>query len=114
MPETREEIPHRLNSWIARHRLDAVIFSHRTPAEMSCAPVDVGLVSLSVHEATGTLAGIRQNEHQIGEEAVDLLVSKLHHWNTGEAASPRLLLLRGTWTDGQSAPGAGKKRRGLV
>lgn len=114
MPETREQIPQFVNPWIARHRLDAVIFSHRTPAEMSRAPSDIGLVSLSVHENTGTVAGIKQNEHQIGEESVDLLVSKLHHWTTGEAASPRLLLLRGGWTDGLSAPGPGKKRRSLV
>lgn len=114
MPETREQIPLLLNPWILRHRLDAVIFSHRTPAEMSRAPVAVGLVSLSVHEATGTIAGIKQNEHQVGEEAVDLLIAKLHDWNTGEAASPRLLLVRGMWIDGLSAPGAGRKRRGLV
>lgn len=114
MPETREQIPVLLNAWIERHRLDAVIFSHRTPAEMSRAPAAVGLVSLSVHEANGTIAGIRQNEDQIGEESVDLLVSKLHHWNTGAAATPRLLLMRGAWTAGPSAPGAGKRRSGLV
>ena len=114
MPETREQIPYLLNPWIARQRLDAVIFSHRTPAEMSRAPAAVGLVSLSVHDATGVVAGIKQNERQIGEEAVDLLVSKLHHWSTGAASSPRLLLVRGAWTDGLSAPGPGKKRRGLV
>jgi LacI family transcriptional regulator len=114
MPETREEIPLLLNPWIARQRLDAVIFSHRTPAEMSRAPATVGLVSLSVHDATGAVAGIKQDERQIGEEAVDLLVAKLHHWTNGEAVSPRLLLVRGTWTDGLSAPGLGKKRRGLI
>jgi DNA-binding LacI/PurR family transcriptional regulator len=114
MPETREQIPVRLSAWIERHRLDAVIFSHRTPTEMSRAPAAVGLVSLSVHEANGTIAGIRQNEDQVGEEAVDLLVSKLHDWHTGEAAAPRLLLVRGAWTAGLSAPGAGKRRSGLI
>ena len=114
MPETREQIPVLLNAWIEHHRVDAVIFSHRTPTEMSRAPAAVGLVSLAVHEANGTIAGIRQNEDQVGEEAVDLLVSKLHHWNTGAAATPRLLLMRGAWTAGLSAPGAGKRRSGLV
>lgn len=113
MPETREQIPPLLNPWIARHLLDAVIFSHRTPAEMSRAPAAVGLVSLSVHEANGVIAGIKQDEQRVGEEAVDLLVAKLHHWNTGAASTPRLLLVRGAWTDGLSAPGAGKIRRGL-
>ena len=89
-------------------------FSQRTPAKMSRASAAVGPVSSSVHEANGTIAGIRQNEDQVGEEAVDLLVSKLHDWNAGEAAAPRLLLVRGAWTAGLSAPGAGKRRSGLV
>ena len=114
MPETRDLIAPRLNPWIAQHRLDAVIFSLRNPEAMAHAPAAVGLVSLSVQDETGAIAGIRQDETQVGEESVELLVAKLHHWNTGAAPSPRLLLVRGAWTAGLSAPGFGQIRRGLV
>jgi DNA-binding LacI/PurR family transcriptional regulator len=114
MPETREEIPPQLNDWITRHHIDAVIFSLRHEEMMNRAPAGVGLVSLSVQDASGRVAGIKQNEHQVGQEAIELLVAKLHHWSTGATASPRLILVRSTWSDGLSAPGPGKHRRALV
>lgn len=114
MPETREEIPALLNAWIARHAIDAVIFSLRHEEQMACAPPPVGLISLSVNDASGQVAGISQNERQVGEEAIELLVAKLHRWNTGAARSPRLHLVRGAWCDGLSAPGAGRLRLALV
>lgn len=114
MPETREEIPALLNAWIARHAIDAVIFSLRQEELMACAPPPVGLVSLSVNDGSGQVAGIRQNERQVGEEAIELLVAKLHRWNTGASRSPRLHLVRGDWRDGLSAPGAGRPRLALV
>jgi LacI family transcriptional regulator len=114
MPETREEIAPGLNSWIARHRLDAVIFSNRLEERMACAPTRVGLVSLSVRDDSGRVAGIRQNEHGIGEKSVELLVAKLNRWDAPHRELPTLHLLRGAWSDGLSAPGAGQKRRALI
>jgi len=81
---------------------------------MARAPAAIGLVSLSVHDASGKIAGIRQNEPRIAEDAVDLLASKLHHWHSGASTSPRLQLVRGEWGDGLSAPGAGRNRRALI
>jgi len=51
---------------------------------MSRASAAVGPVSSSVHEANGTIAGIRQNEDQVGEEAVEQLGSKLHDGTPGK------------------------------
>lgn len=114
MPETREEIPLRLNEWIARHKIDAVIFSLRHEERLARAPAGVGLASLSVQDGSGRVAGINQNERQIGREAIEMLVAKLHHWNAGVATAPRLILVRGSWSDGLSLPGAGRKRRALL
>jgi DNA-binding LacI/PurR family transcriptional regulator len=114
MPETREEIAPQLNAWIARHRVDVVVFSNRLEERMACAPSHVGLVSLSVRDASGRVAGIRQCEHGVGEKAIDLLVAKLNRWENGGSELPTLHLVRGTWSEGLSAPGAGKKRRALV
>ena len=114
MPETREEIPPQLNAWISRHRLDAVIFTIRNQEGVACAPAPVGLVSLSVHDGSGKVAGIRQNERRVGEDAIDLLVEKLHRWETGASLPPRLHLVRGEWSEGLSAPGAGRNRRALI
>lgn len=113
MPETREEIPAQLKAWIARHEVDAVVFSIRHESAMACAPAGVGLISLSVNDSSGSVAGIRQNEAQVGEEAIERLVAKLHRWSTGATASPRLQLVQGTWSDGLTAPGAGRNRRAL-
>ena len=114
MPETRDDIPPLLNEWIARHRIEAVVFAIRDENKLACAPAGIGLVSLSVQDGSGKLAGIRQNERQIGEEAIELLVAKLHRWSTGVSESPRLHLVRGTWSEGLSAPGPGKNRRALI
>jgi LacI family transcriptional regulator len=113
MPKTREEIPLGLNAWIARHRVDAVIFALRDQNKMSCAPSSTGLISLSVHD-DGHVAGIRQDEFRIGAEAIDLLVEKLQRWETGSPRGPRLQLVRGVWCAGLSAPGAGRKRQALL
>lgn len=114
MPETRDEIPPRLNTWIARHRLDAVIFSLRNQELMASAPARVGLVSLSVHDSSGKVAGIRQNEKRVGEDAINLLIDKLHRWETGAGTPPRLHLVHGEWSAGQSAPGATRPRTVLI
>ena len=114
MPETRDEIPPLLGAWIARHGVDAVVFAMSDAEWMARAPAAVGLVSLSVHDGSGKIAGIRQNERRVAEDAVDLLVSKLHHWHSGASVAPRLQLVRGDWSDGLSAPGAGRHRRALV
>ena len=114
MPATREEISLRLNPWIARHRLDAVIFSIPNDETMHGVPPTIGLVSLSVHNESGQIAGIRQNERRVGEDAIDLLVEKLHCWETGSSESPRLHLVRGVWSPGASAPGFGLDRRALL
>ncbi len=114
MPETREEIPLMLKGWIARHRLDAVVYSIRDDETMNGAPPNIGLVSLSVHNDSGQIAGIRQNERRVGEDAIDLLVEKLHRWETGCSESPRLHLVRGGWSPGASAPGFGRDRRALL
>jgi DNA-binding LacI/PurR family transcriptional regulator len=114
MPETREALPRLLNDWIARHRVDAVVFALRDEQQLARVPAHVGLVSLSVPDESGRVAGIRQNERQVGEEAIELLVAKLHRWRTGASAASRLLFVPGTWSDGLSAPGPGQDRRALV
>lgn len=113
MPETREEIPLGLNAWITRHRIDAVIFALRDQKRMSCAPIETGLISLSVHEG-GQIAGIRQDEFRIGAEAIDLLVEKLQRWEPSSPRGPQLHLVRGVWCAGQSAPGIGRRRQDLL
>jgi len=114
MPETRDDLPEQLGAWIRRHRLDAVIFTLRDPDLMNVAPSEVGLVSLSVPDATGRVAGIRQDEQRVGSEAIDLLAARLQQWTTGPSDSPRLTLIPGVWCPGLSAPGAGRRRRALI
>jgi hypothetical protein len=114
MPETRDELPSLLNAWIARHRLDAVIFSIRDPELLGHAPREIGLISLAVPDSGGAIAGIRQNTDLIGIDAVDLLVEKAQRWEIGALRPPRFQLVAGAWTGGLSAPGAGRRRQALL
>lgn len=114
MPQSQEEIPNLLDRWISRHRIEAVIYSIRAHEMMSVAPAQTGLVSLSLHNADGKIAGIKQNERAVGEGAVNLLVEKLHNWKIGVTESPQIHLVQGKWCGGLSAPGVGQIRRALL
>lgn len=110
LPASSEELQEKLNGWLARHDIDAVI----NPIELrdfEGAPAHVGLVQLAVPSTSGAYAGIVQNEARIGAAALEQLVARLHHWSPGAADASSLLLVQGSWVDGASAPGPGRGRR---
>ena len=110
LPASIEELQAKLNAWIARNEIDAVI----NPIELKHfeeAPAHIGQVLLAVPSTTGAYAGIVQNEARIGAAAVEQLVARLHHWSPGAADASSLLLVQGSWVDGASAPGPGRRRK---
>lgn len=110
LPASIGELQAKLNEWIARNDIDAVI----NPIELehfAGVPVHVGQVLLAVPSTNGVYAGIVQNEARIGAAAVEQLVARLHHWSPGAADASNLLLVQGSWVDGASAPGPGHRRR---
>ena len=114
MPPSQEDIPKLIGPWISRYRIEVVIYSIRDHEMMAKAPASTGLVSLSVSNPDGKIAGIKQNERAVGEDAINQLVEKLHSWKSGITDSPRLHLVRGVWCNGLSAPGVGQRRRALL
>ena len=107
---SKEELQAKLNGWIVQHDIDVVIH----PIEASyfeSAPMPVGLVRLAVSPDDRKYAGIAQNEARIGAAAVEQLVARLHHWSPGAEDASSLLLVQGSWVDGASAPGVGRRRQ---
>jgi DNA-binding LacI/PurR family transcriptional regulator len=106
---SKEELQAKLNGWIAQHDIDVVIHPIE-PCYFEGAPVHVGLVRLAVAPDDSTYSGIAQNEARIGAAAVEQLVARLHHWSPGAEDASSLLLVQGSWVDGASAPGVGRRR----
>ncbi|PTY06029.1 LacI family transcriptional regulator [Verrucomicrobia bacterium LW23] len=52
------------------------------------------------------LSGIVENNYDVGAAATDIVVQKLNHNERGLPAHPRLLLIDGSWKEGNSLPAA--------
>jgi LacI family transcriptional regulator len=66
-------------------------------------PRDIGLAVLSVLDGNAD-AGINQNSAVIGEAAVQMLISLIHHNERGIPKVCRELLVEGEWVDGRTLP----------
>lgn len=99
-------------AWLKRHRFDAIITANRhfvsvlkdlgvrIPEQVAVAHLNVDVFG---RDASGEIAGIRQDNVGVGENAVDLLLSLLHHNEIGVPVHPRGTEVHGTWVDGASA-----------
>lgn len=72
----------------------------------------VGLVCLNL-PPDSPLSGVVENNEDVGATACDIIVNKLTHNERGLPKRPRLILIDGTWHDGESLPQrqAGKQGR---
>ena len=67
-------------------------------------PRDVAFVDVFLDDATGRLAGVRQNHEAVGAIAVEILAGQLHHNKFGVPQIPTTTFVEGTWFDGASCP----------
>jgi LacI family transcriptional regulator len=70
-------------------------------------PEDVALIDLFLDVFDGSVAGVRQNHHAVGELAVELLAGQLHHHKHGVPEIPTTTYVEGTWFDGATCPARG-------
>ena len=79
-------------------------------------PKDIGVIQLEWRESHAEISGMNQHNDAVGEAAVDMVVSQIHHNETGIPAFPRATLIGASWVDGQSVrpqgtPAPGRSRR---
>lgn len=98
----------KLESWIRRERLDALVTLHTYDPERmrqirTYRGTPLGYVRLDADPADG-VAGIDQHADDIGRTAMDLLRGLLHSGERGVVPRPRIVLVEGEWLDGPTAP----------
>lgn len=115
MPQATSDILAALPEWHRRERPDVVIMGEVDPHEHYPLPAMVGMVSLSIEEPSrGTLTGIFQHNHRMGEIAIEHLVARLERCEFGPDDRGRLHLVAGRWESGTTALGPGTERQSLI
>jgi DNA-binding LacI/PurR family transcriptional regulator len=97
----------KLAGWVEQNQPEAIITNFESPFPRleqitRILPSKVGLVSLNRTPEHPEIAGIMQNAHVMGEEAVELLARRLQHSQLGLDSSAPTILVPGLWVDGDS------------
>ena len=105
--ETDDSSRSSLWRWFDRYKPDAIITGDRHFEQVLQernlkAPDDIGLACPGLADATGTTAGICEDNRQLGRIAADFLVAMLHRGERGIPARPQQLLVPGAWTSGRT------------
>lgn len=100
--------PENFLRWFRRHRPDTIIIAQETITRWLAqagydVPADVRLINL-VQRGEPGLAGIDPLTQEVGEAAVSLLVSLLQGNEFGLPAFPRVVSIKGRWSEGRSFP----------
>ena len=94
-----------LRKWFDRYRPDVVLgdSSLTAWAESEWLRSTVDYASLHIHpQREQGISGIDQNWHQLGQVAVDMLVSRIHSTATGIPCYPVITMGEGTWVNGRT------------
>ncbi len=94
-------------SWVQRFRPDVIVT--RLPEVLLSlrraglnVPDDIGVAFHTLDEKSRGLSGMKKNSLQIGVMAVDLLIDMLHRNERGVPLHPYLLMVEGTWVEGNT------------
>ena len=102
-----DEIP-RIQTWLRKHRPDVVLGQDvvwRAIQGMEWrVPQDVAYISVDRAPEYPAIAGFNQHHEMHGSVAIDMLVSQILQNERGFPAIPRVVLVKGEWADGLSAP----------
>jgi LacI family transcriptional regulator len=105
--ENWEEKPFR--KWLKENKPDAIVTN--TPLFFSFAsragffPPKVAHVSLAAGDDAPGMAGVCQNQENVGAAAVDIIVAQIHRNDYGLPKLRKTILIDSSWLDGDSAPG---------
>ena len=106
--ERNDATLNKLAAWLKHEKPDALLTDEPYLNDMLKrlgvrVPEDVGLAAMSVLDGNAD-AGIYQNSEEIGKVAIQLLISLLHHNETGIPKICREVLIEGHWVDGSTLP----------
>lgn len=93
--------------WVNKHRPDAIVAAEHEPLSFLKAdgwkvPDDIGFAHLGLDSSWSDLAGIRQNNYQVGEAAAQLIIDQINRNTYGQPQHPRSIQISGDWLDGPS------------
>ena len=98
----------RIQAWLLRYRPDAVLAEDvvwRAIEHMGWrVPQDVAFISIDWAPEYPDFAGFNQHHELHGSVAIDMLVGQILQNERGLPAIPRVVLVKGEWADGLSAP----------
>lgn len=93
--------------WVGQHRPEVIVT--KLPEVLAClkragfaVPRDIGVAFHSLHEHTVGLSGTKKNSFHIGVMAMDVLIDMLHRNERGAPAYPQLMMIEGSWVEGQT------------
>ncbi len=99
--EARAE-PELFHRWFAREKPDALLTLYNVVRTWLKDRSDVGLIQLEWRTRSPDWAGMDQHNDVVGEAAVDMVVSMIHHGEQGAPAFPRGTLVGSTWVEGKT------------
>jgi LacI family transcriptional regulator len=93
--------------WFDQHRPDVLLSLYNVVFPWlkdhgRRVPKDVGVIQLEWRASHADISGMNQHNDAVGEAAVDMVVSQIHHNETGIPAFPRATLIGASWVEGQS------------
>ncbi|MEZ0296885.1 MAG: LacI family DNA-binding transcriptional regulator [Candidatus Methylacidiphilales bacterium] len=93
--------------WLEKHRPDAILSlggneeKRWLDALNFRVPEDIGLACVNRPQAS-PYSGVEENHEAVGAAAADLLIQQIQSNERGFVKHPKLVLLEGTWVDGNS------------
>lgn len=95
-----------LRDWYAKHRPTVILSTSAGRVEMAAAgirtPDDVALVKLLLWDRELGESGVLPGYERLGEAAVNLLASQLQHDDFGPPDDPKVVLVDGRWSAGET------------
>ena len=95
------------HKWLKKERPDAILtLYHETESWLTdlglSVPTDMGLIQLEWQKHHRQWAGMEQHNDIVGEAAVDMVISMIHHEEVGIPSFPRSTLIGSTWIPGET------------
>lgn len=99
-----------VRAWLRRERPEVVLSSDFPLLEWAATGrLPVRCIALHLAPAFRRLAGIEQNNREVGAAAVDLVIEQLHAGAVGPPRHPKTVMIQGCWEPGP--PGALPRRK---
>jgi DNA-binding LacI/PurR family transcriptional regulator len=94
--------PALFHQWFEKEKPDALLTLYNVVKTWLKNRTDVGLIQLEWRTRSSDWAGMNQHNDVVGEAAIDMVISMIHHGAQGVPCFPRGTLVGSTWMNGSS------------